>query len=298
MRACIFLIVFLMVCLQVKADEKKWAGQVRMNGYSLKDFPDFQKKWRLVTVRFRHDSDELRFIYANDLAYQTLTDGKTDYPEGAVFAKIGFKTVADPLFESSAVPSGAKRYQLMVRDKKKHPESGGWAYAIFDSQGLTLNEDPVQQTQACVACHRIADSRGQVFSLPMNFQVGQFSLFPSFTGSTTQFKFVKLNRSALPRFVKNKIPSRFKQIDSLQGDLQKHLFQGTFNEVRPLLALQAKNEKRPAILISESGTQYSIVLPELNGKECSDAGGKGIWLIGRTRLQADADEIYLRFCQH
>jgi hypothetical protein len=35
------------------------------------------------------------------------------FPEGAAFGKIGVKTNPDPLFESSVVPSGARRFQLM-----------------------------------------------------------------------------------------------------------------------------------------------------------------------------------------
>ena len=102
------------------------AKNLTMSGYTFNDYRDFQKNWKLVTVRYRKDTDEMRFTYANDLAYSTLMSGKTDYPDGAVFAKIGFKTEPDPAFSSSAVPSGIRRYQFMVRDSKKHTSTNGW----------------------------------------------------------------------------------------------------------------------------------------------------------------------------
>jgi hypothetical protein len=60
----------------------------------------------------------MRLTYANDVAMKTLKNGKTDYPDGAVFGKTGIHTGSDPQFESSAVPKDIRRYQLMVRDKK------------------------------------------------------------------------------------------------------------------------------------------------------------------------------------
>ena len=115
--------------------------QDRMNGFALQDYADFQKKWPLVTVRFRKDTGELRFTYANDIAYKALKKGATEYPDGAVFAKIGIMTEEDPAFTSSAVPSGARRFQLMVHDAKKFPETHGWGFALFDARAKASGKD-------------------------------------------------------------------------------------------------------------------------------------------------------------
>ena len=69
-----------------------------MNGMSLEEYQDFHKNWKLVNARFRRDNSEIRLTYANDLAWQTLQSGKTDYPAGSVFVKTAYKTEKDPLF--------------------------------------------------------------------------------------------------------------------------------------------------------------------------------------------------------
>src|SRR6185436_10943563 len=78
-----------LVCSFVQAQDKaeiKTFKKDEMNGYKLSDFPDFEKKWKLVTVRFRKDTGEMRFTYANDLAFENLQKGVIDYPDGAIFA--------------------------------------------------------------------------------------------------------------------------------------------------------------------------------------------------------------------
>ncbi len=102
-----------------------------MNDIKLGDYTDFEQKWPLITVRYRTDTTEMRFTYANPIADTVLKTGGTDYPDGAVFAKIGLMTADDPEFVSSKVPSGAKRFQFMVRDKVKYAATGGWGYAVF-----------------------------------------------------------------------------------------------------------------------------------------------------------------------
>jgi len=139
-----------------------------MNGYSLQQFGDFQKNWHLVTVRFRQDTNEMRFTYANDLAWDTLKAGKVDFPNGAVFGKVGVMTKPDPAFVSSVVPGGARRIQFMVRDVKKHSRDDGWGYALFDVQGKVFPDHGRQAVQACVACHHIVPDRGFVFSQLMS----------------------------------------------------------------------------------------------------------------------------------
>lgn len=90
-----------------------------MNGYSFKEYKDFPQKWKLVTVRFRKDIDEMRFVYANELAFKALQSGTGKYPDGAIFGKLGVRSKDDPEFASSMVPSGVHRYQLMVKNSKK-----------------------------------------------------------------------------------------------------------------------------------------------------------------------------------
>ncbi len=54
-----------------------------MDGIRFADYVDFHKKWKIVTFTYRSDLHELRVVYANPLAYETLAKGSTDYPDGA-----------------------------------------------------------------------------------------------------------------------------------------------------------------------------------------------------------------------
>lgn len=73
----------------------------------------------------------MRYTYANESAWKTLSHDSVDYQDDAVFAKIGFATMEDPDFPSSAVPCGARRYQFMIRNKTQFKETNGWGYALL-----------------------------------------------------------------------------------------------------------------------------------------------------------------------
>ena len=96
-----------------------------MAGIRLAEYTEIEKTWKLVTVRYRNDSGELRLVYANNLAWSSLKDGVSVYPDGAVFAKIALKSQYDPLFPSSLEPSQARRFQFMIRDAQKFPDTRG-----------------------------------------------------------------------------------------------------------------------------------------------------------------------------
>lgn len=241
----------------------QYAGKLQMNGFKLKDFENFEKNWKLVTVRHREDTKEMRFTYANDVAYEALTSGKTDYPKGAVFAKIGFSTNTDPLFESSVVPSGARRYQFMVRDVEKFKDTDGWGYALFNSDGRTFNGEPQLNSMACAACHKIAQSRGYVFS-----QMTHFSPFKetTFKGKTADqkvdlknlIKFNSVKTKSLPAAVARHLPNREGDVEAISGALKEHIFEGTLNEVIPLLIQNTLKTKKPSILSNEKGDLFSL----------------------------------------
>ena len=139
-----------------------------MNGFTLKQFGDYVHNWHFVTVRFRHDSGEMRFVYANDIAWKALLAGSKDYPDGAVFAKSAVMTNDDPSFIDSAVPSGARREQFMVRNRKRFKDTDGWGYAVFDDQGrVSIGETQNKTSEACNACHLAVPDRGMIFSQVM-----------------------------------------------------------------------------------------------------------------------------------
>jgi hypothetical protein len=276
------------------ADEK-FGGQETMNGYALSQFGDFIKEWPLVTVRFREDTREMRLTYANDLAWKALLKGVDDYPDGAVFAKVGITTEDDPSFISSKVPSGAKRFQLMVRDRKKHLDTAGWGYALFDQSGRTFDEDPAVKTMACHACHAIVPERGYVFSQPMVLDVGRASAMTAIVAGaipSQRVAFDVLDARNLPAKLAAWLPAGAEKIRTVTGPLRDNLFQGTLDEIRPTLMEEAKASGLPAALISRDGKRFSMVYVRKSESCDLEDGTRGIAFSGAYSTKPADDQSY------
>jgi hypothetical protein len=254
-----------------------------MNGYFLKDYAGFWKDpdWHFVTVRFRKDTGEMRLTYANDLAWKALKAGGKEYPDGAVFGKVGLMTAEDPSFTSSAVPKGARRYQLMVRDAKKWKDTNGWGYALFDGTGKAIAEDQDIASQACYACHALVPERGEVFSEPFHMDISA-TLAPEMpqAEAISRIEFETVKAAALPARIREKLPKDFAEARLVQGKLALHLFRGTIDEIRPTLVKEAVKSGRPAALVSKDGTLFSVVYID-KGAACKLSGGaKGAQVRG------------------
>ena len=255
------------------------ADQDRMNGFALKDYANFQKEWRLVTVRFRKDTGEQRFTYANDIAWEALQKNSTDYPDGAVFAKIGIQTEEDPAFASSAVPSGARRFQLMVHDSIKFADTHGWGFALFDARAKASGKDIALRSLACDACHALVPERGYVFSQPMHLEVADsLPVAPPAANDQARIRFETVTVDKLPKAIAARLPAEIKQLRLLRGALEKNIFRGTIDEIRPTLALEAQRTDMPAALVSEDGTLFSLVQRDIKMPTCLD--GKSLHMTG------------------
>lgn len=239
------------------------ATEAEMNEIKIKDYKDFTT-WPLITVRYRRDSSEQRFVYANEIALKALKKKNIDYPDGSVFIKTGYITEDDPLFFSSAVPSGALRIQVMVRDKNRYKEQKGWGYAIFYGDGSPMVRDPKNSIVACAACHNIAASRGYVFSELMT---------PPFTSTKTTKPLQKaktttatllFSTAPLSQFAKNSAVyqylSSFKTIRAVSGDVSEANFFGSFNEMWPSLLEEAVRSHQPAVLYNKTAMGFGAAL--------------------------------------
>lgn len=210
-----------------------------MNDIRFSDYRDFTTKWKLVTVRFREDSGEIRMTYANDKAFEAMKKLKPDYPDGAAFGKISFLTEGDPAFPSSKVPTDKKRFQLMVRNKRKYNETQGWGYALFDFKGKTFDEDIKQQTLACAACHQLVEERQFVFSRSFHSSIETLkkSSKPEVSSSIV---FSQKKPSAFKGIISDHLKDSESWVESLEGKLQKLAFSGTLDEIVPLLVERSK----------------------------------------------------------
>ncbi|MBX3021542.1 MAG: cytochrome P460 family protein [Bdellovibrionales bacterium] len=268
----------------------QYEGLKENNGYRLEDFKGFPEQWEFITVRYRQDTAEMRFTYANKVAAEALKKGSKDYPDGAVFGKVGRKTEPDPAFASSAVPSGAKRFQFMVRDRKRFKDTDGWGYVLFDQQGKTFPGEPKAAAQACAACHRIVPERGFVFSQFAQLQVKPDAVTKSPTGS---FKYEKVAAKTLPEGVKHWLPVDDKEVFSLQGELRRHLFQGTLDEIVPTLTRKLSESGVPALLLSEDGQRFSLVIRDRTSTTCA---GKLAVLSVRVAPELNNGLVKKTFC--
>lgn len=241
----------------VTESEKYVFGGERFSRYK-----DFERDWKLVTVRFRKDTNEMRFVYANPAAWRHLrarSEGTTTapYPDGAVFAKTGIATGEDTAFPSSVVPKGARRFQLMVRNSKKYADTNGWGYALFNEEWKQSPGDTKQVVQACAACHNIVPDRAYVFSeLMAGLGSKALKLRPS---ESAAWAFVTTKIAELPKHIQVQIPVGVEEVRVLSGPLQQHVFPGTLDEIRPLLTKEARESKRPAILIGAEKNRFSLV---------------------------------------
>lgn len=250
---------------QVKQPED-FANKPTMNGFKISDFKDFDKKWKLVTVRYREDSKEIRLTYANDLAYQTLIKNKTNYKNGSIFAKISYITKSDPAFVSSAAPSGTRRFQFMVRDSKRFTKTHDWGYALFNSEGKTFPEDPVEKINSCNACHELVPERGYVFSQPISTDYIKSAYHSSRIDSKIQFKM--LNNAEVEK-LGIKALQGVNKIFTVDNKLNENIFQGTLDEIKPTLIQKAIQELGAAALISLDHKRYVVVTME---KDKCEAG--------------------------
>lgn len=258
----------------------QFGGLDSMNGMAFKDYSDFASKWNFVTVRYRKDTGEMRLTYANDAAWKTLNAGSTDYPEGAMFAKIGLMTADDPAFVSSLVPSGAQRYQLMIKNKEKFKDTDGWGYALFDDRGKTFDGDPKEKAEACHACHKMVPERDYVFSQPIHLKIGmpfnmKMNMSPpaneQVIASRVVFETVKAD--TLPEQLKKQLPADVNEVRLLRGEMEKSLFYGTIDEIRPTLAVELLRSKLPTALVAKDGKLFSLVVKGQK-PECEMPDGK------------------------
>jgi len=272
------ILTFFVLFISLKASSvDNHAGKDSMNGISYNEYKDFPEKWSLVTIRFRKDTNEMRLTYANELAMKTLQSGAINYPDGAVLAKTGVHTGVDEQFTSSVVPKGIRRYQLMVKDKKKYAATGGWGYALFDPDGKTFPEEPVAAQNACYACHALVENRGDVFSQPFSFiektKMPQINEIARTKAISFEWKKVK----SLPASVVAVLPKGLKKLRWLAHQkLRQNVFQGTLDELRPILEAEARSSFVPVLFMAADEKRFVLVVPGQDDN-CIGGGAFKVW---------------------
>lgn len=247
------------------------------NGIKFESYKGFQNNWKQVTVRYRKDTDEQRFVYANDIAWADFKSNSKKFSEGAVFAKIGMGTIHDPSFLSSVIPTEINRIQVMVKNSKKYKRTDGWGYALFNAKGEVLGGEIKDSDVACHACHKAVPQKDFVFSIPIGFQINKDLTTP---GSTRSFWFEILERAKLPPIIQEALPKEIKVVRNLKGVFQEKIIPGTINELYPLMTSEAKSSQLPSFLIQKDGAIFMLVMVNPNKSACENAktAKEGFWI--------------------
>lgn len=290
-------IYFILFCLSLSSIAH--SDTPEMNGIQLLQFGDFTKNWKIASVRFRQDSKEMRLIYANSIAIEALQKGSYPFPEGSVFAKVGIKTGVDPAFNSSIVPNGTRRFQLMVKDSNKYKETDGWGYALFQSDGKLYEGDMKLETLSCHACHKLVPERNFVFSELVGFSPfeslttppssGAFKHATTSTGSRLLFEILKVKQTT-GSLKKTLMERKIQQLRIVSGPMRKNYFLGTLDEITPLLLEDSFTSVGVSGFVSEDQATFKLVQHQKD-RPCEMANDKFFKVFEAIKTKENSFEL-------
>lgn len=133
------------------------------NGLSFNLIKDY-RSYNVVATHFRTDKNEIRYILANDLAYEALKKGTKKMPEGSKVVKIGWSVKKMLLYPDALEADKIQRVEYMIKDSKKFNHNGdNWGYARFvkTEKGYKSFD---QGTQGCISCHSVTKSNDFLFT--------------------------------------------------------------------------------------------------------------------------------------
>lgn len=266
----------------------KFSNQKQKNGIILdKVLKDFDNEFKFVSVHYREDKFEIRLIYGNKLAMEGLKSKNFNYKDGAIFYKAVYQTEHDPNFTASLVPESQPIVrQIMLYDSKKFKSTNGWGYAVFTERGDTLPGDPDATLETCYACHKLVDSRNNIFSFPMetitpnnkilSTHYTQEGLIQSKKLSQQLFRFKLSPFSSLDPDIKSMIDYKTKQVNLLDGDIIKMDFSGFMTELSSFLINETKKNGLPSLALRSFNNQlmFSYAFVDYEPNQCKNKNEK------------------------
>ncbi|CAN7457602.1 cytochrome P460 family protein [Bradyrhizobium sp. LjRoot220] len=112
--------------------------------------PTGYRQWELIApAQEAEPLNELRAVLGNAVAIKAYRDQILPFPDGTILAKLAWKHIQSPDFEPASIPGAATTVQIMVKDSKKYPATGGWGFGRF------IDGKPADEAQhkTCFACH-------------------------------------------------------------------------------------------------------------------------------------------------
>lgn len=132
-------------------------------------FPDGYRTWfhhHSTTNKTGHQPEGnvgIQHVYANAAAEEGLKTG--NYADGAIFAVDRFSYTED---DNHSLSQGKRKVvAVMVRDKARYPETGGWGFQAF--KGGDPNQKAVKDGgTACFTCHLPLPDNSYLFTRGSN----------------------------------------------------------------------------------------------------------------------------------
>jgi hypothetical protein len=162
----IFALAPAMVGGRAVSAQDKYTLQVP-NGLAFSDFRGYAD-WRVVAIS--QTEDLIAVILANPVmidAYRTGVPGNGQhFPDGSKLAKIHWKPKKSAEAPApTTVPDSLHDVDLMEKDSKKFPDTGGWGYAQFNYDPGSDAFAPEGSGAKCgAACHEIVAAKDYVFT--------------------------------------------------------------------------------------------------------------------------------------
>ena len=129
--------------------------------------PEGFQDWRMVASSCRSDNNTMRVILGNDAAVEAARAGQTNpWPDGAVLAKLVWKQVPHPKWETAAVPGDFVHVEFMIKDTARYPETGGWGFARWVGLEKKPFGEDASFVQTCFGCHLPMADNDYVFTSP------------------------------------------------------------------------------------------------------------------------------------
>ena len=138
------------------------------NGLKFKEIENY-KNFRIIATHFREDKNELRYILANELAYNAYATNQ-NFPDGSKIVKIGWDVKKMSNFGVALEANEVQRVEYMIKDSIKFNKNpGNWGYARFvKNDGKYYSWD--KGTKSCISCHNLAKSNDFLFTKLQSLQ--------------------------------------------------------------------------------------------------------------------------------
>jgi hypothetical protein len=130
------------------------------------DYPDGYRRWAHVKSQligpdspFFSSGGGIHHIYANELALVGYRSGR--FPDGSILV---FDLLETKTRDGITSEGARERLDVMVKDAKRFPESGGWGFERFMGDSRTERGLTKEHRDLCFQCHSHRKDSDFVFS--------------------------------------------------------------------------------------------------------------------------------------